>query len=79
MWYMIVLLFIYKFTGLEERSPIRSDVPFVVQVTPRFLPGCEFQHDAPHGPDVHRTVSTTSIVFDDLWGHIHRSARQATA
>ena len=55
------------------------DVPFVVQVTPRFLSRCEFEHDASHGPDVHRTVPTAGIVFDDFRRHVHWGARQPTA
>ena len=55
------------------------NVPFVVQVTPRLLSGGELEHDAPYGPDVHHTVLTSCVVFDDLRRHVHWGARKATA
>lgn len=57
----------------------RCDVPFVVQVTPRFLSRREFEYNTSHGPDVHRTVSATGIVLDDFRRHVHGGARQPAA
>src|SRR5712672_3200202 len=54
-------------------------VPFVVEVTPWFLSGCELEHDASHRPDVHRTVPTAGIVLDDLRRHVHGRTGQTTA
>src|SRR5258708_34663151 len=56
-----------------------SYAPFVVQVTPRFLSRCELEHNASHGPDVHRTVPTAGIVLDDFWRHVHWRARKPAA